>query len=117
MYGLPTRFGRRASLIACIILLSSCSTLDKVSGPEQSPAIPEFSSSGASGSDSTENQQGEDQDDQGSTQIPSLRGLDGSALIGVPLPPGIMSGLLSCPVQPEWSSEARARTTRGRLIR
>jgi hypothetical protein len=103
MCGTRTRFGRRASLIACIIFLSSCSTLDKVSGPEQSPATPQFGVDFSS-VDSDQDQQ-DDQDEQGSELTPTPTGLDGYGLIGTPMPPGIMSGLLACPVQPEWSDE------------
>lgn len=105
MYGSRSRFGRRASIIACIIFLSSCSTLDRVSGPEQSPAAPEFDALNTQGSASTQDQQG-DQDQQGSASLPTASGVDGApGLIGSPLPPGILSGLLACPVQPEWTDE------------
>jgi hypothetical protein len=103
MYGTRPRFGRRALVIACIVFLSSCSTLDNVSGPEQSPSTHAFDAVQLSSSDGTQDQQ--DEDEQGSVAVPVPRGLDGSALIGSPLPPGSLSGLLACPVQPEWTDQ------------
>jgi hypothetical protein len=103
MYGPRPRFGRCASIIACIVFMSGCSTLDQVSGPEQAPSSPAFIAGQLSSSDSAQDQQGEDQ--QGSVAVPVPRGLDGSALIGSPLPSGSLSGLLACPAQPEWTDE------------
>ncbi len=99
MYDSHARLRCRASILACIIFLSSCTTLDNVSGPEQPASTPEFAvADGVSGSDSVPSQES-------SASLPAPVGLDAPVLIGMPLPSGILSGLLTCPVQPEWSDE------------
>lgn len=70
------QLAHRASLIAVLFLLSSCSTVDTVAGPEQSSTKPSLD------------------------LIGGLPGFPGGGLGD-----GLLSGLLACPSQPEWAGE------------